>query len=238
MCQHDGPGAALAVWSRRAVLVAAALALPAGVVATARPAAAHHRRTAVVYAPHPDDEVLRLTGLVTAARQRGDRLVLVAVTDGGSSAVGRTRHWDAERVRRVRSEEQARAWAALAGGDAAVIRLGHADGAVRAREVRSAARTLDTRYGPWVTHYAACHPGDRHRDHVAVAKGVAGVRPDAVRYGLAPSDVARGAGELHPVADAAAAQEADRAYAPFGHASVPREFAALRAAGYASRVTS
>jgi LmbE family N-acetylglucosaminyl deacetylase len=241
-----------APWTRRAVLLTlAGLAVPASAVATAPsaaasaapsavaavPPAAGPRRTTVVYAPHPDDETLRLAAVVTAARQRGDRLVLVAVTDGGASSLGPARGMSAAQVAGVRTAEQAAAWAALAGPDAPVVRLRWADGAVRAAALPGVARALDARYGPDAHHVAACHAGDGNRDHVAVAVGLAAAGLGSLRCALAAPDIATGAGELVPQADPGAAQRADEAYAPFGHASVPGEFAALRDAGYASRVT-
>ncbi|SDQ10486.1 cell wall-binding repeat-containing protein [Quadrisphaera sp. DSM 44207] len=193
--------------------------------------------TTVVYAPHPDDEVLRLCALVPAARRRGDRLVLVAVTDGEASGLGPARGMTPEQVAAVRTGEQDAAWAALAGPGAVVVRLRMPDGGVRAASLVGLALVLDARCGPGTTHSAACHASDSHRDHVAVATGLAasGV---AVLTGARPApEVLDGSGVLVLQADPGAARRADEAYAPFGHASVPTEFAALRAAGHASRVT-
>ena len=224
-------------WSRRAFLTSlAALAVPASAVATARSASAAPRRTTVVYAPHPDDETLRLSGLITTARQRGDRLVLVAVTDGGASFVGQARGMTPQQVMAMRIGEQTAAWAALAGPGAAVVRLGYADGAVRAGTITGLARTLDARYGPAVSHCAACHASDGNRDHAAIALGLAAAGLEDVHFSMAAPDIATAPGTLVPAADAGAAARADAAYAPFGHDSVPTEFAALRAAGYASRI--
>ena len=241
--------------TRRSVLLTlAALAVPASAVATTPSAAAATtgpasapppappvagpRRTTIVYAPHPDDEVLRLSAVVTAARQRGDRLVLVAVTDGSASSLGPARGMSPEQVAEVRVAEQAAAWAALAGPGAPVVRLRYPDGGVRAAALAGIARALDARYGPDAHHVAACHAGDSNRDHVAVGQGLAAAGLGSLRCALAAPDIATGPGELVPQVDPAAAQAADAAYAPFGHGSVPGEFAALRAAGHASRVTA
>lgn len=194
-------------------------------------------RTTVVYAPHPDDETLRLCSFVALCAARGDRLILVAVTDGEATGAAQTLGFTAAQVAGVRRAEQSGAWAALTGGAGSVIRLQLPDGEVVPAATRTLARALEFTYGPAeVEHYVAAHPDDRHPDHQAVAEGVASSGAAAVWYayptGTSDEGTAYVPGDLQ-----AAVQAADEAFRPVGHVSVPRSFEALRASGYTNRVT-
>lgn len=87
---------------------------------------------AVVVAPHPDDEVLAVGGLLAHAATLRRRALLVAVTDGEASHAGSMR-WPPGRLASRRRAETRLALARL-GSDAAVLRAGLADGRVAARE--------------------------------------------------------------------------------------------------------
>lgn len=84
---------------------------------------------AVVLAPHPDDEVLAVGGLLRALAASGHALTIVAVTDGEGSHPRSTTTTPATIVAR-RSAERARALARLGISRAEVIRLGAPDGKI------------------------------------------------------------------------------------------------------------
>jgi len=65
-------------------------------------------RRAVVVAPHPDDEVLAVGGLLSMLARGGRQTLVVAVTDGGESHRG-SMQWPRERLLRVRPIESRRA---------------------------------------------------------------------------------------------------------------------------------
>lgn len=194
-------------------------------------------RTTVVYAPHPDDETLRLCSYVAMCAAQGDRLILVAVTDGEATAAGQALGFTPAQVAGVRRAEQYGAWAALTGGTGHVIRLQLPDGAVLPAATRTLARALDFSFGAAdVEHYVAAHPDDDHPDHRAVAEGVASSGAAVVGYayptGTTDVGTAYVAGSFRRAVEAA-----DEAYEPVGHVSVPQSFDRLRTSGYTNRVT-
>lgn len=120
----------------------------------------------VVVAPHPDDEVLMVGGLLALLAAEGRPMLVVAVTDGEASHPG-SHDWPPERLAEARPAESARALECL-GADARVARLRLPDGGVAAH----------------VGHLTAClhallRPGDAvfttwrldgHPDHEATAR--------------------------------------------------------------------
>lgn len=120
---------------------------------------------AVVVAPHPDDEVLMVGGLMALWAELARPVLVVAVTDGEGSHPGSTR-WPAERLARERIAESELALSRL-GSQAAVLRVGVADGQVATqRDVLTALllRTLtpsDIVFTTWAL--------DGHPDHEATA---------------------------------------------------------------------
>lgn len=130
----------------------------------------------LVVAPHPDDEVLGVGGLLAllaplAPLAPGGAVDVVAVTDGegshpGSSAVR------PDTLRRVRPAETARALAELGlGGPAGAVvhRLRHPDGAVDEAALAAALRGL-LAPGQWCL---ATWRGDGHPDHEATGRAAA-----------------------------------------------------------------
>jgi LmbE family N-acetylglucosaminyl deacetylase len=81
---------------------------------------------AVVVAPHPDDEVLAVGGLLARLSVLARDICVIAVTDGTSSHPG-SRHWSPERLARVRPLESQRALDLL-GVTQVPMRLGLPDG--------------------------------------------------------------------------------------------------------------
>jgi LmbE family N-acetylglucosaminyl deacetylase len=151
----DAPGTAEAAWRAWPVLAA----LPAWPV-TDWP-------SAVVFAAHPDDEVLGAGGIIALLAAAGARLRVVAVTDGESSHPGRSTAQRAELAGR-RARERAAALEALGAGMAEVIRLGLPDAGLADREAELAARVpglaagFDVCLAPWT--------GDLHADHETVGR--------------------------------------------------------------------
>lgn len=115
----------------------------------------------VLVAPHPDDEVLALGGLL----HRHARCDLLAVTDGEAS------HPDSPAVtpddlRRLRYLERVEALCLLGRGDLRVHRLDHPDGAVREDLLT---RQIATRLEPGDVCLATWRH-DGHPDHEAVGR--------------------------------------------------------------------
>lgn len=191
-------------------------------------------RTTVIYAPHPDDETLYLAGYVRAATIRGDRMLLVAVTDGGSSGAKPT-HWSVADLCRVRAAEQTRAWEALTEGTGKVIRMEQIDGSINAARVQALAEGLEDIYGTDVEHYVGgSNLTSQSADHRAVAQGVAAAGVRVVRYSYVPGTTS--GGSLYKPTTTTECDEAWDAYRAFGHRSVQSMFDTLKASGYASRI--
>ncbi|MGJ7510139.1 PIG-L deacetylase family protein [Variovorax sp. GT1P44] len=81
---------------------------------------------AVVVAPHPDDEVLAVGGLLAQLARSGVPICVIAVTDGTASHRGST-EWPTDRLTRERPRESRDALHRL-GVDIEPIRLGMPDG--------------------------------------------------------------------------------------------------------------
>ncbi len=128
--------------------------------------------TAVVVAPHPDDEVLGIGGLLSLLARHGTAIHIVAVTDGeGSHPDSPTLTASALAARRV--EESGQALSILGLKPASVQRLRLPDGDVRQAEsygghitaavmrilARTSANGLAWCLAPWT--------GDGHPDHAA-----------------------------------------------------------------------
>lgn len=194
-------------------------------------------RTTVIYAPHPDDETLYLAGYVTYAANRGDRLILVAATDGGASSM-KPSYWTVDDLTRVRRMEQEAAWRALTGQDY-IIRIGSPDSADPdlAHKISVIASAMEATYGSDVEHYAACCDGrSQGVDHDAVALGLrsAGVR--VARFSLIPGSTGGTVYKPPTSVKLADCVTADQAYRAFGHRSVGALFTKLRDSGYTSRI--
>lgn len=118
----------------------------------------------LVVAPHPDDEVLGVGGLL-ATLGRGD---IVAVTDGEASHPESTVYSRAE-LAAVRRHESGLALGRLGLPLARVHRLGQADGGID-EDVVAAALTAWLYPGRWCL---ATWRGDGHPDHEAVGRAAA-----------------------------------------------------------------
>lgn len=194
-------------------------------------------RTTVVYSPHPDDETLYLAGYLTTVAARGHRLVLVAVEDGGSSAV-RPTGWTQQDVENVRVMEQTAAWSALTRGRTEIHRLGISDEATATASVRAMAQALERSYAGEVEHYVAGNSSPTQSGfHRAVAAGVRGSGVAVARFSLPPGE--SGGWAYSPPADRVPDCElAWEVYRAFGHLSVGPMFTLLRSTGFRSRITA
>ncbi|MGI8535863.1 MAG: PIG-L deacetylase family protein [Mycobacteriales bacterium] len=121
---------------------------------------------AVVVAPHPDDEVLGVGGLLTLLHAVGTRLDVLCVTDGEASHPGGSVSPEALAPRRVAETDAA---LAVLGVRAGVRRLQLPDGGREALE-QPVADALRLEPGTWLLGPWA---GDGHPDHEAVGRGCA-----------------------------------------------------------------
>ena len=156
-----GEGTTEAEWSRWPGLARLpAIALEALVPKNAR---------AVVVAPHPDDEVLSVGGLLAQLAECGRPVEVIAVTDGTASHRGST-EWPVERLARTRPRESLRALQCL-GLAIEPIRLGLPDGGLKALRAVLAARLVsllrpgDVVFTTWRQ--------DGHPDHEATGEACA-----------------------------------------------------------------
>ncbi|MET3496568.1 PIG-L deacetylase family protein [Variovorax boronicumulans] len=124
---------------------------------------------AVVVAPHPDDEILSVGGLLAHLADRGRQVEVIAVTDGTASHRGST-EWPAERLARIRPRESNKALRCL-GLSVEPTRLGLPDGglkelrAVLALKLAALLRASDVVFTTWRK--------DGHPDHEATGEACA-----------------------------------------------------------------
>lgn len=200
-------------------------------------------RVTIIYAPHPDDETLYLGSYITVCRARGDKLILVAATDGGSSGAIAD-GWTPDDLCRIRIVEQESSWRNLTGlGPESIIRMGSIDSkdpGLRDK-VHGLAEDLEAEYvaqGYDVEHYAACNNGrSQGVDHDAVALGL---RDSLVRVKRFANRCTETVGTIYkpPAAELARMQKADTCFEAFGHRSVASYWQALRDSGYTNRVVA
>jgi LmbE family N-acetylglucosaminyl deacetylase len=147
-------------------------------------------RSALVIAPHPDDEALGCGGLIAALAERGADLAVVFVTDGGASHP-RSRRWPRPRLAALRAEEASAALAALGASGATRLHLGLPDAGIkrgghdwqRAVE-RTAQLASDFRPDLVLTPWRR-DPHRDHRDSHALTVEVltrTGIRPRLLEY--------------------------------------------------------
>ncbi|MCZ7438776.1 PIG-L family deacetylase [Micromonospora sp. WMMC241] len=121
----------------------------------------------LVVAPHPDDEVLGVGGLV-AMLAGGVGAEIAVVTDGEASHPGSTVHTPAE-LAGIRRAETVTACGLLGVAPSAIVHLGHPDGGIDESALTDA---LTTRLTPGRWCVTTWH-GDGHPDHEAVGRAAA-----------------------------------------------------------------
>lgn len=196
-------------------------------------------QTTIVYSPHPDDETLRLSSYISFAEQRGDNLILVSVSGGGSSSIRDTFCWTSGMLIDHRVIEQKHAWSALTKGRGQIIHLNIPDGEVLAsvKTITSLANDLEMKYsaaGP-VEHYVAAKDDDVHSDHRAVVQGVRSSSAKIVRVSFEPGKV--GGSVYKNTYNPSGTLAAYNAYRSIGHLSVPTLFQHLKNSGFSSYIT-
>lgn len=127
-------------------------------------------RRLVMVAPHPDDEVLAIGGLLAQLSTLCGDVLIVAVTDGEGSHAD-SPQWPRSRLAAERPLESAEAWRRLGFGQATCERFGLPDGGVRAhredlvRDLAALLRPTDVVFTTW-RH-------DGHPDHEATGRACA-----------------------------------------------------------------
>lgn len=127
-------------------------------------------RRLVMVAPHPDDEVLAIGGLLAHWSTLRADVLIVAVTDGEGSHAG-SAQWPPVRLAAERPLESAEAWRRLGFGQPTCERLGLPDGGVRPHRdaliggIAALLRPDDVVFTTW-RH-------DGHPDHEATGRACA-----------------------------------------------------------------
>lgn len=149
-------------------------------------------RSALVVAPHPDDESLGCGGLIAGLAEAGADLAVLFVTDGGASHLS-SRAWPRRRLAAQRESEAAAALAALGAASARRVHLSLPDAGMcrgDARWVDAEERTAvvikliepQVVLAPWRR--------DPHRDHrdsyalVEEAIAKTGMQPRLLEYAI------------------------------------------------------
>jgi LmbE family N-acetylglucosaminyl deacetylase len=131
--------------------------------------------TVVVVAPHPDDEVLGVGGLLAMLTKEGSRLHVIAVTDGDASHPGSPTMTPAALAAR-RTIESEQALHALGIENVTVERLRLPDGKVSEAErqhgsvTAAVVRAIALAADRGLTWCLAPWPGDGHPDHAAAGQ--------------------------------------------------------------------
>lgn len=140
-------------------------------------------RSAVVVAPHPDDEIIGAFGLISRLRARGSRVRVIVVTNGAASHPA-SRRFDTKRLTATRMAESRRGLARAGVAPAQVSFLGHGDGTLHgydANQIRALRRDLAVGLCPDLLVLPVRR--DDHADHRAVARAGIGLWPRC-RYRL------------------------------------------------------
>lgn len=162
-------------------------------------------RSALVVAPHPDDESLGCGGLLAALAEAGASIGVLFVTDGGASHP-RSQAWPRQRLAMRRAGEAATALEALGAAAAARLHLDLPDaGILRGDAAWSAALERAAAFVAQIRPEIVLAPWrrDPHRDHrdahalTLEAIACAGLRPRLLEYAIwldelgAPEDAPR-----------------------------------------------
>ena len=129
-------------------------------------------RTALIVAPHPDDETIGAYGLIRALKVRGARVTVAVVTDGAGSHPNSVR-WPRRRLVAARRRETREAMRRIGVAVTSIVFLDLPDGGLSTMPVRlrhalrrlvDRSRDVDLLVGP--------ARDDDHPDHRAIAAGL------------------------------------------------------------------
>lgn len=125
-------------------------------------------QSAMIVAPHPDDETLGCGGTIIKKLRRGAAVHVVFTTDGGGSH----RAMDREKLAATRMNEAKSACARLGVPIDNVLFLGFPDGELFEHEDAAAHQLLQLmeKYNPSQVFATYCH--DKHPDHLATNRAV------------------------------------------------------------------
>jgi len=169
---------AAAVLPLAAVLVYASDLLGQGKVPLAgNPFADWNNKTVMIFSPHPDDDIIGCGGALAFLSGRGNRLIVVYLTNGEKGTFDTS--MSSFSLARIRRQEAAAAYRSLGFADARLIWLGYHDGELdfaAPRELRIKLTHLMRRHRPDVVF--ALDPGltyfrYHYRDHRSTALAVA-----------------------------------------------------------------
>jgi LmbE family N-acetylglucosaminyl deacetylase len=125
------------------------------------------RSSALIIAPHPDDETLATGGLISAMRSDGQDVLVAAVTAGENA------YKDARPLGEVRATEQRNALEILGVPPTKTVRLRFPDSDVAAHQQALVASLLSLAVSS--THIIAPWPADYHPDHEACGRAAQAV---------------------------------------------------------------
>lgn len=154
-------------------------------------------RTALIVAPHPDDEAIGAYGVIRALTARGARVTVAIVTDGAGSHPGSVR-WPRGRLVAARRRETRSAMHRIGVRAARVVFLDLPDGGLTAMSGQlhralgpliRRCRDLDLLVGP--------ARDDDHPDHRAIAAGLPQTRARRLEYLVWPNRQSRSARATH-----------------------------------------
>jgi LmbE family N-acetylglucosaminyl deacetylase len=137
-------------------------------------------KTIMIFSPHPDDDIIGCGGALAFLSGRGNRLIVVYLTNGEKGTLDPS--MTSMAVARIRKQEAAAAYRILGFGDARLIWLDYGDGELdfaAPRDLRVRLTHLIRRYRPDVVFsldpgatYYRYHYRDHRTAALAVADGI------------------------------------------------------------------
>ena len=155
-------------------------------------------RSALIVAPHPDDETIGAYGLIRAVKARGARVRVLIVTDGAGSHLSSNR-WPRRRLIAERQRESLAAMRRIGVMARDVTFLGLPDGGLeRFASTHSALRRASVGHSYDLLVIPA--PDDDHPDHRAVAAALRRPATRSLRYLVWPNRQTGSRGATHYLA--------------------------------------
>lgn len=135
-----------------------------------RPHSSDWRRSAIVFAPHPDDETLACGGTIAKKRRAGAAVTVVFMTDGRFS---HAHLMPADDLALLRRQEARAACHRLGVASADVLFLDFPDNDLEAHEAQAAERVRTILWDRWPQEVYVPYHGEPPRDHMATYRAVA-----------------------------------------------------------------